>query len=99
MKTVSIQLPTIPRRVRGPSAAGLGPILLAEGIRLYRCWFTVVRPLRVVLSGLLDSSPYRQISSGREISVVFTANGPLLYRCETDNAGNPNAVGSLRTNR
>jgi hypothetical protein len=36
--------------------------------------------LGVVLSGLLDGSPYQHVSLGREFSVVFTSHGPLVYR-------------------
>ena len=46
--------------------------------------------VRAVLSHLVDSSAFEEISSGREVSVIFTANGPLIYRWESKNQ-NPSA--------
>ena len=35
---------------------------------------------RTFLFNLFDSSMFEQVSSGREVSVVFTPSGPLVYR-------------------
>jgi hypothetical protein len=41
--------------------------------------------VRAFVSGLIDDSAYRHVSLGREIFVIFTSNGPLVYRAETNN--------------
>jgi hypothetical protein len=46
--------------------------------------------VRAVLYRLVDSSAFEEISSGREVSVIFTVNGPLIYRWESKNQ-NPSA--------
>jgi hypothetical protein len=89
MKAISIQLPaTIFKRARGPSPIHCGPIptLLVKGIRLYHNLSSSFQRIRVVLSGLTDNSAYQHVSLGREISTVFTAQGPLIYRCQSDHA-------------
>jgi hypothetical protein len=40
--------------------------------------------LRALLFRLIDSSAFRVVSLGREVSIIFTANGPLIYRLETN---------------
>jgi Protein of unknown function (DUF1232) len=52
------------------------------GRKANRCF----RGVRFIFSGLLDSSAFQEVSLGREVSVVFTTNGPLVYRCRADNA-------------
>jgi len=84
MKTVSIQLPArISKRIPASSAGcprvSVRPALLTKGSR-QPCWYRLFRSLQAVLSGLLDSSAYQQISLGREISVAFTSQGPVVYR-------------------
>jgi hypothetical protein len=34
---------------------------------------------------LLDSAPFRQISLNRELSIVWTSNGPLVYQSRSNN--------------
>jgi Protein of unknown function (DUF1232) len=43
------------------------------------------RGVRFLFSGLLDNSAFQEVSLGREVSVVFTTNAPLVYRCPADN--------------
>ncbi len=65
-------------------------IILDEGNRLSRNARRFYSAVRVFLSHLVDSSAFEEISSGREVSVIFTANGPLIYRWESKNQ-NPSA--------
>jgi len=41
--------------------------------------------LRGLTSSLLDSAPFRQISLNRELSIVWTSNGPLVYQSRSNN--------------
>src|SRR5260370_5994473 len=50
-----------------------------------RNWSSFFVAVRAFVSGLIDDSAYQQVSLGREISVVFTSNGPLVYRAEGNN--------------
>jgi hypothetical protein len=70
------------------------PIILDEGHRLRRATHSFFRAVRVFLSGPVDSSAFQQVSLGGEVSVVFTSNGPLIYRWEGNNSNNrkPRAV-------
>jgi hypothetical protein len=84
MKAITVQLPA--RLIKRILFPGAGPpralghrALLIEGASR-RCLFTFFRSLRAVLSGGLDSSPYDQVSLGREVSVVFTSQGPVVFR-------------------
>jgi hypothetical protein len=85
MKAIHIQLPDrLTKRILFPSAsppraAGHPRLLIESG----RCgnWYAFFRSLRAVLSGVLDSSAYDQVSLGREVSVAFTSQGPVVYRC------------------
>jgi len=43
------------------------------------------RGVRFLFSGLLDNSAFQEVSLGREVSVVFATNAPLVYRCRADN--------------
>jgi hypothetical protein len=45
-----------------------------------------LRGVRSLFSALLDNSAFEEVSLGREISVVFATNGPLVYRCRADNS-------------
>jgi len=58
------------------------PIMLDEGHRLRRATHSFIRAVRVFLSGPVDSSAFQEVSLGREVSVAFTSNGPLIYRWE-----------------
>lgn len=42
------------------------------------------RAVRVFLSGLVESSAFHEVSLGREVSIVFTSNGPLIHRREAN---------------
>src|ERR1700674_1047359 len=42
------------------------------------------RAVRVFLSGLVDSSAFHEVSLGREVSIDFTSNGPLIHRWEAN---------------
>ena len=75
-----------------PSASDSGAVLLPplagsaiadEEGRRHRNWSSFSVAVRAFLSGLLDDSAYQEVSLGREISVIFTSNGPLVYRLET----------------
>jgi hypothetical protein len=83
MKTISLQLPTqltkpIPLAGSSPPKAAtlLQRLLVGSGQRVQRTF----RSLRVLISGLLDRTAYDQVSLGREVSVAFTSQGPVVYR-------------------
>jgi hypothetical protein len=40
------------------------------------------RALRVFLSGVVDGSAFQDISVKQQVEIIFTSNGPLIYRCE-----------------
>jgi hypothetical protein len=50
------------------------------------------RGVRFLFSGLLDNSAFQEVSLGREVSVVFATNAPLVYRCRADNASDDPAT-------
>lgn len=84
MKAINIQLPIrLAKRIlypgAGPPRAAVHPRLLVAGSDR-RCWYIFFRSLRAVLAGVLDRSAYDQISLGREVSVAFTSQGPVIYR-------------------
>ena len=90
MKAITGQLPA--RLIKRILFPGAGPpralgyrALLIEGAGR-RCLFAFFRSLRVVLSGVVDSSPYDQVSVGREVSVAFTSQGPVVYRYRRNSA-------------
>jgi hypothetical protein len=64
-------------------------VILDEGYRLSRSAHNFFRAVRVFLSGLIDSSAFYSDSLGREVSVVFTSTGPLIYRWESNNEKPP----------
>ena len=43
------------------------------------------RAVRVSLSGPIDGSAFQEVSLGREVSIIFTSSGPLIYRWEKVN--------------
>jgi hypothetical protein len=94
MKTASMAgKAPIPTSVFGPPAVppcGAAPsIILVEEHRLSRSAHSFFRALRVSLSGSIDSSAFQNVSSGREVSIIFTPNGPLIYRWESNNTNSP----------
>jgi hypothetical protein len=40
------------------------------------------RALRGFLSSVVDSSAFQDISVKQQVEIIFTSNGPLIYRCE-----------------
>jgi hypothetical protein len=101
MKSAFIQVPaTILEPARGPSAtrycsfSGMGRLF--ERIRVDHCWHSLVRSIRAILRGSLDSSAYQQFSLSREISIVFTSQGPLLYRGSARNTAHSTTQRSNR---
>jgi hypothetical protein len=102
MKALSIQLPAkIFKRARGPGPIHCGPIptLLVKGIRLCHNLSSALQRIRVVLSALTGNAAYQHVSLGREISIVFTAQGPLVYRCRSNHAGDSASADSPEANR
>ena len=84
MKATTMQLPVrLTKRIVLPRAGPLRPAgyprFLAESWGR-RSWYAFFRSLRAVLSRVLDRSAYDQISLGREVSVAFTSQGPVVYR-------------------
>jgi len=49
--------------------------------------------VRVFLSGLVDSAAFQEVSLGREVSIIFTSSGFLIYRQEANNAEQRKTVG------
>ena len=72
-----------------PPCHAAPPVTLDQGHRLSRTPRSFLRAARVFLSGLLDSSPFQEVSLRREASILFTCNGPLVYRWEADNGDKP----------
>jgi hypothetical protein len=64
-------------------------IILDKGGRLSHRTDRFFRVARVFLSGLIDGSAFHNDSLGREVSVLFTSNGPLIYRWESKNQEPP----------
>ena len=50
----------------------------------HRSW-KVFGTIRAFYFEWLDASPYYHVSLGREVSIVLTSNGPLVYRWESKN--------------
>ena len=67
-----------------PPCGAASPAILDEGHRPSRSVHSRFRVVRVFLSGLVDRSPFQKVSLGREVSIVFTSNGPLIYRWEAN---------------
>jgi benzaldehyde dehydrogenase (NAD) len=68
-----------------PPCGAASSTILDEEHRLSRSVHSFFRAVRVFLSGLVDSSAFQEVSLGREVSIVFTSNGPLIYRWEANN--------------
>jgi hypothetical protein len=71
-----------------PQASAAPSITLDDRRRLGRHTDRFFRGVRFLFSGLLDNSALQEVSLGREVSVMFTTNAPLVYRCRPDNASN-----------
>jgi hypothetical protein len=63
-----------------PSGSAAPSTIPDEGQNPSRSAYSVFRAIRMFLSGLVDSSAYQEISAAQEICVIFTSNGPLVYR-------------------
>jgi hypothetical protein len=63
-----------------PPCGAAPSIFLDEGHRLRRTAHRFFRAVRAFLSGPIDTSAFQEVSLGREVSNVFTSNGPLIYR-------------------
>ena len=68
-----------------PSGSAPPSIILDEGHDPRRTANSFFWAVRVFLSGLVDRSTFQHISLNREVSVVFTSTGPMIYRCEMNN--------------
>jgi hypothetical protein len=68
-------------------------VTLDQGYRLSRTPRSFLRAARVFLSGLVDNSPFQEASLRREASILFTGNGPLVYRWEADTRDKPESAG------
>jgi hypothetical protein len=94
MKTISLH-PPVPICVSAFRSDTILPcrvapsVILDEGYGQSRSAHSFLRVIRVFLSGLIDSSAFHSDSLGREVSVVFTSNGPLIYRWESNNEKPP----------
>ena len=63
-----------------PPCGAAPSIISDEGPRLSRSAHGLFRAVRVFLSGFVDSAAFQEISLGREVSIIFTSSGPLIYR-------------------
>ena len=70
----------------GPAAPSA---ILDKGGRLSHSAHRFFRVARVFLSGLIDSCVFHNHSLGREVSVLFTSTGPVIYRWESNNEKPP----------
>jgi len=97
MKAITVKLPVrLTKRLLLP---GAGPPRAGGHLRLLiessgrRYWYAFFRSLRAAISGVLDSSAYDQISLGREVSVAFTSQGPVVYRYGRNSAADVSPTG------
>jgi hypothetical protein len=74
-----------------PPCGAASSAILDKGHRPSRNVYSLIRAVRVFLSGLVDRSAFQEVSLGREVSILFTSNGPLIYRWKANN-GKPRAV-------
>ena len=65
-----------------PSATS---VIAEEESRTHRNRLSFFVAVRAFASRVIDGSAYQDVSLGREIFVIFTSNGPLVYRLETNN--------------
>jgi hypothetical protein len=63
-----------------PPCQAAPSVTLDQGHRLSRTPLSFLRAARVFLSGLVDDCPFQEVSLRREASILFTGNGPLVYR-------------------
>lgn len=77
-----------------PPCGAASSTILDEGHRPSRSVHSFFHAVRVFLSGLVDSSAFQEVCFGREVSIVFTSNGPLIYRWEANNGEQRETAGS-----
>jgi len=68
-------------------------VTLDQGHRLSRTPRSFLRAARAFLSGLVSNSPFQEVPLRREPSILFTCNGPLVYRWEADKGDKPESAG------
>ena len=64
---------------RSPGAGAL-PVPASQGIHQNRFKSGFLSAAKTLLFNLPDHSAFDQVSSGHEVSVVFTPMGPIVYR-------------------
>jgi hypothetical protein len=81
--------PLSPGAVQLPaSAIAIIPKLVRQGRRASSAQ-NFRHAIRAFLIGLVDNSPFREASSGGELSIVFTPSTLLVYRRDHDARGGP----------
>ena len=55
-------------------------VILDGGHRVRRAAHSIFGAVGFFLSDSVDSSPFQDVSLGREISIIFSSNGPLIYK-------------------
>ena len=68
-----------------PPCGAASSTILDKGHRPSRNVYSRIRAVRVFLSGLVDRSAFQEVSLGREVSILFTSNGPLIYQWKANN--------------
>jgi hypothetical protein len=63
-----------------PATTGINAAGVDSWTRRFGKFF---RTIRAFCFQWFDASPYQQVSLGREVSMVVTSNGPLVYRWES----------------
>ena len=63
-----------------PLPAWAASLVGGEENRPYCNWSNFSVAIRTLESRLIDDSAYRDVSLGRETSVIFTSTGPVVYR-------------------
>jgi hypothetical protein len=67
----------------GEPPCGAAPSIILDVVhRLSRSAHSFFRSIRIFLSDSIDSSPFQEVSLGREASIIFSSNTPLVYRWE-----------------
>jgi hypothetical protein len=70
-----------------PPCSAAPSINLDLGHSLSRSAHSFFRGIRIFLSDSIDSSPFQEVSLGREASTIFSYNAPLIYRWKRKQAG------------
>jgi hypothetical protein len=76
-----------------PAGHAAPSLTLDQEHRLSRTPHSFWRAARVFLLGLVDNSLFQEVSLRREASILFTSNGPLVYRWEADKGDKPESAG------